>query len=54
MSVEDQALFEESTGTKWSDYVKAHKTAVDIKNGTIKASVSSHFDKNDPFNLRKK
>ena len=52
MSVEDQALFEESTGTKWSDYVKAHKTAVNIKNGSINASVSSHFDKEDPFNLK--
>nr|QTG38700.1 hypothetical protein [Ganoderma sp. TQC-2021a] len=54
MSVEDQALFEKCTGNKWSDYVEAHKTAKDIKNGTIKASVSSHFDKNDPFNLKKK
>nr|YP_009493230.1 hypothetical protein [Ganoderma calidophilum]AWJ64025.1 hypothetical protein [Ganoderma calidophilum] len=45
MSVEDQALFEESTGTKWSDYVKAHKTAVNIKMGIINASVSTHFDK---------
>lgn len=51
MSEQDKAAFESSTGLKWEDYVKAHKTAMDIKKGSnpSNVSVSSLFDKEDPF-----
>ena len=43
--------FETSTGLKWDDYIKAHKTAMAIRTGSnpSNVSVSSLFDKDDPF-----
>ena len=51
VSDEDKAAFESSTQIKWEDYIKAHKTAMEIRKGSnpSSVSVSSLFDKDDPF-----
>ena len=55
VSEEEKSAFESSTGLKWDDYVKAHKTAMNIHKGSnpTNVSVSSLFDKEDPFNTKK-
>ena len=55
MSDEDKAAFESNTGIKWEDFLKAHKTAMDLRKGSnpTNVSVTSLFDKDDPFNPKK-
>lgn len=52
VSDEVKSYFEKSTGLKWEDYIKAHKTAMALQKDSnpSNVSVSSMIDKDNPFN----
>nr|UDY67682.1 hypothetical protein [Ganoderma lingzhi]UDY67716.1 hypothetical protein [Ganoderma lingzhi]UOL49760.1 hypothetical protein [Ganoderma lingzhi]UOL49980.1 hypothetical protein [Ganoderma lingzhi]UOL50233.1 hypothetical protein [Ganoderma lingzhi] len=55
LSPEEKVAFESQSGLKFEDYIKAHKTMMDLKKGVnpFNVSVSSLIDKENPFNNKK-
>nr|YP_009493065.1 hypothetical protein [Ganoderma tsugae]AWJ63860.1 hypothetical protein [Ganoderma tsugae] len=55
LSDEDKATLESVSGVKWEDFLKARRTAMELKKGInpSNVSVTSLFDGEDPFNKKK-